>query len=69
MTDLTVAIERIEAAVQRVGLAEFARAAGVPYTTAIDWRAKGWRPKHIETFEKFASAANLQPADRPQGAA
>lgn len=57
MIDVAHAIRAIEAAVEQVGLAEFARRAAVPYTTAVDWREKGWRPKAVETLEKLAAAA------------
>lgn len=59
MADLSPIIAQISAAADKHGLAEFARIADVPYTTALDWRARGWRPRGIETLEKFAAAAGV----------
>lgn len=58
MTDVARAIEAIEKAAEKVGLPELSRRANVPYTTVAEWRAKGYRPKIIETFEKLTSAAD-----------
>lgn len=63
MTEVARAIEAIEKAATKVGLPELARRADVPYTTAADWRAKGYRPDYIKTFEKLVAAAEMIAAD------
>lgn len=70
MTHIARAIAEIDAAAEKTGLAEFAREADVPYTTAVDWKARGWRPKVVDTFDKFAVAAerlNAPEADDKAG--
>ena len=56
MSQITRAIERI-AQVGKKQLPALARQAGVPYTTVVDWKAKHWRPKAVETLERLADAA------------
>ena len=65
MSDLNDAINQIIAVEADIGLAELAREADVPYTTAVDWKAKGWRPKTIATFERLVGAAarRAQPSE------
>jgi hypothetical protein len=62
MSDVARAIQNIEAVAEELGLAEFAREADVPYTTAADWKSRGWRPKWVVTLEKFAAAADRRRA-------
>ncbi len=57
MSDVTRAIQQIEAVEKEIGLAELAREADVPYTTVVGWKAHGWRPKWVATLEKLAQAA------------
>ena len=57
MLDLRPTIEKIKAAVDKVGVAACAREAGVPYTTARDWALRGWEPKGIKHLDSFADAA------------
>lgn len=57
MTDVSRAIQAISDAADKIGLPELARRADVPYTTVADWRAKGFRPKVVATFEKLSVAA------------
>lgn len=57
MTDITRAIQQIEAVEREIGVAELAREADVPYTTVVGWKIHGWRPKWVATLEKLASAA------------
>jgi len=60
MSQVARAIERI----QKVGsadgaLPEFSRVSGVPYTTLIEWRAKDWRPKIVQTLERLEAGAEV----------
>lgn len=57
MSDLTQAIDRISKVEAEIGLAELAREADIPYTTAADWKARGWRPKTVVTLERLLEAA------------
>lgn len=57
MENVTRTLERIEEAAEKVGLPELVRAADVPYSTAAEWRAKGWRPKSIQILEKLSQAS------------
>lgn len=52
------AIASIEAAADKIGLPELAKRADVPYTTLAEWRAKGWRPRTVESFERLLRAAS-----------
>lgn len=58
MTDVTRAIDRIEAATREVGLPALAQRAGVPYSTVAELRQRGWRNRSVEIFEKLTEAAN-----------
>jgi len=58
MNELEQAIQRIDQVADAIGLPELAREAEIPYTTAADWKARGWRPKSIVTFEKLVAAAD-----------
>lgn len=66
MSDLTQAINRIIEVEAAIGLAELAREADIPYTTAADWKARGWRPKTVITLERLIEAAERR---SPQGSA
>ena len=59
MTDMTAALDRIEAAAKSGGLPALARAADVPYSTAAELRGKGWRTRAIATLEKLSAAADV----------
>lgn len=59
MTDVTAALDRIEAAAKSGGLPALARAAEVPYSTAAELRGKGWRTRAIATLEKLSAAADV----------
>jgi hypothetical protein len=63
MTDITRAIQQIEAVEQKIGVAELAREAAIPYTTLVGWKAHGWRPKGVATLEKLAAAAERRARD------
>jgi hypothetical protein len=65
MIDLRPTIEKIKEAADRVGLAAFAREAGVPYTTARDWALRDWEPKGIKHLDRFLEAADR--LERPDG--
>jgi len=58
MTDVTAALDRIEAAAKSGGLPALAKAADVPYSTAAELRGKGWRTRAIATIEKLSAAAD-----------
>lgn len=59
MHQIARTIERIEKATTSPGsLPELAREAGIPYTTVVDWKARGWRPKAIKTLEALSDAAD-----------
>jgi hypothetical protein len=58
MTDLSDALNRIEAAAKSGGLPALAKAADVPYSTAAELRGKGWRTRAIATIEKLSAAAD-----------
>lgn len=57
MSRVDVALKRISEAADEVGLPEFARRSGVPYTTLAYWRAHGWRPRVMVTLAKAEAAA------------
>jgi len=57
MTDVSDALNRIEAAAKSGGLPALAKAADVPYSTAAELRGKGWRTRAIATIEKLSAAA------------
>ena len=51
-------VQTVEAARQRIGLAELSRRADVAYTTARDACVKhGWRPRQVAELEKLYIAA------------
>lgn len=58
MTGIAHAIETIRTAAERVGLADLAREAGVPYTTVKSFADRGWSHKNLEVIEKLAGAAD-----------
>lgn len=58
MTDVSTAIDRIEAAAKSGGLPALAKAADVPYSTAAELRGKGWRTRAVVTIEKLSAAAD-----------
>lgn len=57
MTEVSSALDRIEAAAKTGGLPALAKAADVPYSTAAELRGKGWRTRAIDTIEKLSNAA------------
>lgn len=57
MTQITETISTIQEAAERVGLAEFARVADVPYTTVKSFADRGWSHKNFEVLQKLAAAA------------
>ncbi len=65
MSNISRAIQLIEAAEKEIGVAELAREAELPYTTVVGWKAQQWRPKWVATLEKLAAAAErrLSPQD------
>jgi hypothetical protein len=69
MVDVSQTIERItRVADKRGGLARLAETSGVPYTTLVDWKSKGWRPRGlevVEALEKVADAADAIEPDEP----
>lgn len=69
MSDVSDAINRIEATAERLGLAELSRQSGIPYTTLTDMRGKGWRPKSVRIFERLIEVANLPPTAQGEAAA
>lgn len=50
-------IQKIEQALVGRNLSQFAREAGLPYTTVRDWQKASWRTKHVETFDALVTAA------------
>lgn len=60
MSALDATIANIRRSAEDVGLPEFARLSGVPYTTLAYWRSKGWRPRVIQTLAKAEAAADAQ---------
>lgn len=67
MSDVSSAIEDIRQAAARCkNLADFAREAGVPYTTVRSFADRHWSHKNLEAFQKLADAAkriNSRPAE------
>lgn len=59
MAQLALTIQRIAVIGERIGLAKLSRVSGVPYTTLVDWKASGWRPRAVQTLEKLAAAADV----------
>jgi len=57
MTDITDALDRIEAAALE-SLPALAKAADVPYSTAAELRGKRWRTRTVATLERLALAAD-----------
>lgn len=72
MTQITETINAVREAAERVGLAEFARVADVPYTTVKSFADRGWSHKNFEVLQKLAEAARKlktrtdKTAPRPQ---
>jgi hypothetical protein len=58
MSEIAAAIESIKTAAERVGLANLAREAGVPYTTVKSFADRGWSHKNLDAIEKLATAAD-----------
>lgn len=57
MNQIEAAVRSIKRAAETEGLPAFARRAGVPYTTLVDWQKAGWKPKAVTTLERLALAA------------
>lgn len=57
MSQVAETIIRVRSTAQRVGLAEFARAAGVPYTTVKSFADRGWTNKNLEVLTLLDEAA------------
>lgn len=58
MTEISHTLEAVRKTAERVGLAEFARAADVPYTTVKSFSDRGWSHKNLEVLQKLADAAS-----------
>lgn len=69
MSALDATIANIRIAAEDVGLPEFARLSGVPYTTLAYWRSKDWRPRVIETLAKAEAAADARAVLNPESEA
>lgn len=69
MTDVTDALNRIEAAAKSGGLPALAKAADVPYSTAAELRGKAWRTRAVTTLEKLSKAADGMLAEAKSGEA
>lgn len=56
--DVDSIIQSIEQAAEEQGLPELAKRSGIPYTTLMDWRRAGWRPRAVQVLERLALAAS-----------
>lgn len=63
MSALSATLRSIATAAEEMGLPAFAAKSGVPYTTLAYWRARGWRPRVIQTLAaaEAAAEAHLNP--------
>lgn len=57
MSEHASPIELIREAAETVNLAEFAREAGVPYTTVHAFRERNWSHKNLAVIDKLTVAA------------
>lgn len=57
MNQIDAAVRSIKKAAEAEGLPAFAKRAGVPYTTLVDWQKAGWKPKAVATLERLTQAA------------
>jgi len=48
-------MEAIKVEAERVGVRDYARRAGVPYTTARSWAERGWTSKQLVTLDRLAA--------------
>ena len=55
---IDTAISNVRAAAQAHGLAELARAAGLPYTTVKSFADRDWSHKNLETIRALNAAAD-----------
>jgi hypothetical protein len=55
--DVDSIIRAIEQAADEQGLPELSKRSGIPYTTLMDWRRHGWRPRAVQVLERLAEAA------------
>lgn len=62
MNQIDAAICSIKKAAEAEGLPAFAKRAGVPYTTLVDWQKAGWKPKAVTTLERLTQAAAVAEA-------
>lgn len=56
MTQIAETIEAVRKTAERVGLAELARVADVPYTTVKSFSDRGWSHKNFEVLQKLSLA-------------
>lgn len=66
MSHVSQTVARIQQAAGANRLAELARRARVPYTTLVNWRDQGWRPRAVVTLERLEAAAEALLAEEPK---